>query len=239
MISIVTVTFNSNDFANLLLESLDRFHSETVEVVIVNNGKGRFVISPVPNWYFEKEKGIILNCHENQSPDKTHGSGLNYGLTEVKGEEVLILDVDCHFLAIGWEKSFRNHLEGSHCVTVEGSPEKPMRPACCFMRTTDARQHDWRATPGYRGHRLTPDGFDVGIVAYHEMRAAGRDIRFLDTIKPSRYGTRTGEEYGAYIYHHWHGTHLVERQYDYAYDLLKEKAFLFEQVPWRRRAKLL
>ena len=32
-----------------------------------------------------------------------------------------------------------------------------------------AGAQDWRATSGYKGHRITPEGFDVGIVAYHQM----------------------------------------------------------------------
>ncbi len=228
MISIVTVNFNSNDFITLLLNSIERTRSEKIEIVLVDNS--------------HCESHFPCSYLYNSSPDKTHGHGLNLGLKIAQGEEVLILDSDCHFLQPGWEQVFRTCLENHDCLTVAGPPQKPLRPACCFMKHADAILYDWRATAGYQGHRITPEGFDVGIVAYHQMKAKNCSFYFME-IGSNRYGTRTGEEYGIdgkmYIYHHWHGSHLADRQYDYDIDLQHEKNLLFQKIPWLQKTKLL
>jgi glycosyltransferase involved in cell wall biosynthesis len=180
--------------------------------------------------------------------DTTHGAGLNMGVKEAKGDHILILDVDCHFIGTGWEMLFRKALnESYHCITVAGSVAKPIRPACLFMQTQHAKLYDWRATPGYQGHRITPDGFDVGIRAYHEMVEKKKPIYWMEKgeMGLSRYETLTGEEYGLYnkplVYHHWHGTHLKKRnEVDYVeHDLMGEKDKLFKKIPWRKKAKMV
>lgn len=157
-----------------------------------------------------------------------------------------MLDIDCHILAPGWEDAFLAAYEGHHCLTVQGSKEKPIRPACLFMKTKDARQYDWRASPGYRGHRITPDGYDVAIGAYHQMMEEVRSIRFLESAKSGRYTDRenTGEEYGIdgipYVYHHWHGTHLKARTADYPHlELQSLKEEVLHNIPWRKPPKFL
>jgi hypothetical protein len=113
------------------------------------------------------------------------------------------------------------------------------------MRTKDARLYDWRATPGYKGHRITPDGYDVGVKAYLEMVFEGKNIKFMEVHKPSRYLTANGEEYklqdyNDIVYHHWHGTHLRQRQVDYPeVDLIADKKKLFGLIPWHKKSKIM
>lgn len=236
MISIVSVNYHSCDWAELLCESCRRFSSEPHEIVIIDNTPQTTTTIP---W-----ARVIKNSFPM---DTTHGNGLNQGVAAAAGEYVLILDIDCHFLAAGWEDRFRRVLhqpyEPPYCISVAGSDVKPLRPACVFMKTEDARKYDWRATPGYQGHRITPDGFDVGIQAYHQMVKEGRQFYWMEKCEQglSRYDTLTGEEYGfgslPLIYHHWHGTHIQERnKVDYVeHDLASEKAKLFSRIPWRKK----
>jgi hypothetical protein len=212
----LTVNYNSEDFLKVLFKSIDPI----TPIVVVEN-------SHTPKKY--PRASTIVNQGE-----KTHGEGLNLGLKAVETEHVLILDVDCHIISSQWIKLFSKALEGYDVITVAGPPQKPIRPACVFMKTADAKKFDWRATPGYKGHRVTPEGFDVGIQAYRQMRIDGFKIKYMTTIKPSRYGTLNGEEYSiddvALIYHHWHGSHLVERSSDYPdVDLLADKKKLLRQ----------
>lgn len=232
MISLITVNFNSDEFASLLLESLERYQSEPIELIVIDNS-----YSPS----FRAKRGNII---VNDSADKSHGYGLNLGVQNASKDLCLILDIDCHFLIRGWENAFRSAIEGTpRCLTVAGPPEKPMRPACVFMPMSIAKKLDWRSTPGYQGHRITPEGYDVGIRAYHAMLANGVTMKFMEATRNNRYRTPTGEEYSLdgtpYIYHHWHGTHLGYRQRDYEEDLQLSKDHLFQSIPWRRKAKLL
>lgn len=232
MISIVSVNYKSHEWAKLLIESARRFSDEKHEIIIVENTKGN--VQPI-------QDAIVV---ENPG-ESSHGEGLNVGVKAATSSHVLILDIDCHFLSAGWERLFLRNLEGNHVVTVPGSEAKPIRPACLFMRRSAATNYDWRSTPGYKGHRVTPGGYDVGIVAYHEMVAAGLPIKFMGIVgkKQGRYPTINGEEYSlngqSLIYHHWHGTHLEYRQVDYPEaDLIADRELLFKSIPWRKKAKM-
>lgn len=120
-----------------------------------------------------------------------------------------------------------------------GPLEKPIRPACMFMKKEIAEAYDFRDTRNYKGCRFTPDGHDVAIHAYYKMMAAGNDIGFLEA-KGNRYGTLNGEEWCIndvpLIYHHWHGSHLKERQeLDFPDDdLMSDKDKLFAGISWRQ-----
>jgi hypothetical protein len=105
-----------------------------------------------------------------------------------------------------------------------------------FMKKEFGR-YDWRDSTGYKGHRVTPDGTDVAIAAYYQMVHDGVKVGFLES-KSNHYNTLCGEEWcirdKPLVYHHWHGSHLRERQVDFPKDdLIKNKKLLFEQIPWR------
>lgn len=171
-----------------------------------------------------------------------HGEGLN--LAAQKANELfpsnpfaLFLDCDTHFLKLGWNELFTNIGEFD-VIAAKGVEAKPIRPACMFMKQKILNQYDWRASPNYQGHRVTPQGTDVAIAAYHQMIRDGIKIKFLESF-PNRYDTFTGEEWGLegipLVYHHWHGSHLTQRQVDFpVVDLKHEKNKLFAKIPWRQ-----
>ena len=149
----------------------------------------------------------------------------------------MFMDADFHFIQSGWENAFLGLMEKYDVVGGRGVPEKPIRPACMFMKRRIAIAYDWRDTPGYKGHRVTPDGFDVAIKAYHRMVQDKVPMLLLEA-QSNRYGTLNGEEWCVdgvpYVYHHWHGTHLRERQVDFPdNNLMTDKELLFSKIPWR------
>jgi glycosyltransferase involved in cell wall biosynthesis len=138
-----------------------------------------------------------------------HGEGLNRAIAAAQGEYILILDIDCHILDY-WEEDFFSQRED--VIVAKGPPEKPIRPACMFLKRSilEADNYDFRTTPNYHGVRKTPEGYDVGILAYYKMVKNGVTFKFLNSFK-NRYGTHTGEEWGLekpLFYHHWHGTSI-------------------------------
>ena len=227
MISIVVVNWNSDDFITLMLESLflyTKFFFHPYELIVVDN-------STNPKRY-DGCKHIINNANLG------HGEGLNIGSREASGDYVMFLDADCHFINRGWEDAFLTLMKTVDVVGGKGVPVKPIRPACMFMKAHIAKKYDWRASPGYKGHRVTPDGTDVAIAAYRQMIQDEVPIQLIESQK-NRYGTLNGEEWCIdgvpYIYHHWHGAHLAERQVDFPNnDLQEDKALLFRSVFWRR-----
>ena len=223
MISIITVNWQSYDFLSILIESLELFSSFKYELVVIDNSIEKKEVSRTNVKWIPQESNI------------GHGQGLNEGSKHVIYPYVMFLDVDVHFLKRGWEESFLKLMVENDVVGAEGVPEKPIRPACMMMKKGIATKYDWSPTPGYKGHRVNPDGFDVAISAYHKMIKDNVKISFMNSY-PNRYGTLTGEEWGIeepIVYHHWHGSHTKERQVDFKIDLESEKLKLFSSIPWR------
>lgn len=223
-LSVVTVNRNSNDFLRALLESVDVYGTEDVEIIVVDNSDRH---EPIHHPSVR---------HIPQTTNVGHGQALNIGFHETKNPYILCLDVDCHFLSSGWESAFRDCLKDNEFVAGRGIPVKPIRQPAALRREIAIR-YDWRATPGYKGHTVTPDGFDAGIQAYHQMIKGSVRIKLLES-KPSHYGTLNGEDWyvdgTAYIYHHWHGAHLKERSPDFPHhDLFADRDRLLASLPWR------
>lgn len=225
MISIVTVNWNSFEFLSILLESLEIYSSFPYEVVVIDNS----IVQNEPQRpkvkWFPQQKNI------------GHGEGLNEGVKQCnpKFPYLMFLDVDVHFLKRDWEQEFLTRLASNDVIGAPGVPEKPIRPACMFMKRGIGPKYNWSPTEGYKGHRVTPEGFDVAISAYHQMVKDGVKIEFMQSYE-NRYDTLTGEEWGfdtPLVYHHWHGSHTTERQIDFEQDLNSEKKKLFSRIPWR------
>lgn len=165
-----------------------------------------------------------------------HGEGLNRGVKLAKFDFVMFLDVDAHILCRNWEEPFLRMMEQFDVIGGRGVPAKPIRPACMFMKK-EFSGYDWRPSDGYKGHRITPEGTDVAIRAFHKMQADGVRIGFLESTK-NHYGTINGENYTIdnkpIVYHHWSGTWLQKRQEDFPNNnLFEDKKVLFQNIPWR------
>lgn len=223
-ISIISVNWNAYDFARVLIESAKIFTNRPYEIIIVDNSTVKEDLS------YENVKQFP------QWSNTGHGEGLNFGSLQATYPFVLFLDIDCHFIKRGWDDLFFKAIEGFDVIAGRGVPEKPIRPACMFLKQEIAVRYDWRPTPGYRGHRITPTGFDVAIQAYHTMLEDSVKIKLIES-QCNRYKTLNGEEWLVdnipVVYHHWHGSHLKERQADFKEDLLKDKQTLFSKLPWR------
>ena len=227
MLSIVTVNFNSYDFLDLMMESLEIFTHVRFELIVVDNSTEK---RQIHNKEYLRDFFMGKNIGD--------GEGLNWGLSMVKHNPyVVVFDVDCHVLCHNWHQPFVELMNDFDIVAGKGVQVKPLRPCCMFLKREIAHDYDWRSTPGYQGHRVTPEGFDVGIQAYHKMVEDGIRIKLIEP-QYNRYETINGEEWCIndkhLVYHHWHGSHLNERQIDFPFnDLQNDKAKLFASVPWR------
>lgn len=223
-ISIISVNWNSYDFAQILIESIEAFTKCKYEIIIIDNSLSK--------------QELKYNSVKVLPQDKNigHGAGLNLGLKHAQAPYSMFLDIDCHILKRNWDQKFLEAIKGYDVLGGKGVPVKPIRPACIMLKTSIGKLYDFRDTPGYKGHRITPNGFDVAVEAYYKMQSAGVKIKLIDSI-PNKFGTLNGEEWcidgEPLIYHHWHGSHLKERQVDFKEDLLEDKKKLFNQITWR------
>jgi GT2 family glycosyltransferase len=229
MITIVTVNWTAYDFLGLLIESLHRFTQLPYELIVVDNTEEN------------RQRLNQPHVHQFHMPSNVgHGKGLNYGVFKAfelfpENPYLMFLDSDCHIVRHQWELAFMNKIKTYDIVGGKGPASKPIRPACIFMRR-DIGKYDWAESPGYKGNRATPGGYDVAIKAYYKIMADNKRIGFL-TSQKSSYGTLNGEEWcidgQPYVYHHWHGSHLKERQSDFPENnLAQDKALLFSRIPW-------
>lgn len=229
MISIITVSYNSYDFLDLLIESLARYSHLPYELIVIDNSDNHKVVS-------------VPHVHQFNMPKNIgHGRGLNHGVAKAyqlfpSFPFLAFFDVDCHILTHRWEVPFLKRMDKFSLVGAKGVPAKPIRPACIFMKKSIGK-YDWCDTLNYQGHRVTPSGFDVGIKAYYQIMADGHNVEFMGS-KPNRYGTLNGEEWTLddvpVVYHHWHGSHLKERKVDFPNDDLEaDKLKLFSKISWR------
>lgn len=231
-LSIVTVNYNSYDFLQLLAESIRNYTCMDYEFIIVDNSIPFLNVKSLDCYKY----GPHVYIGNPMNPG--HGDGLNKGAAAATGEFTMFVDVDCHFLGHSWEHGCIKMLEQFDVLAGRGVPQKPIRPACMIMRSEIAKKYDWRDTPGYRGHRVTPEGYDVAIKAYYQMVADGVNIHMMESCR-NEYGTLNGELWSIdgvvpFLYHHWHGAHLRERQGDFPNDdLFKDKELLFSKIPWR------
>ena len=225
MISIISANWNSYDFAKVLIETVQMFTKNIYEIIIVDNSLQKEELA-YPNV-------VVLP----QTTNIGHGAALNLGSKEAQYEYVMFVDIDGHFIKRDWDEYFLDLIENFDIIAGRGVPEKPIRPACMFLKRKFAVQYDWRDTPGYKGHRITPDGYDVAIQAYHQIIKDGLRLKLIES-KPSKYQTLNGEDWCIdqvpLFYHHWHGSHLSERQVDFPDRSLQEdKNHLFSQLYWR------
>lgn len=228
MINIVTVNWNAYDFVGLLIESLHFFSEVPYELIVIDNSdqRNRLEYPHVHQFFMPTNIG--------------HGMGLNHGVEKAlqlfpENPFLMFLDCDCHILKHRWEAAFISKMKDYDLIGGKGVASKPIRPACMFMRRELGR-HDWAETPGFRGNRVTPGGYDVAIKAYYKIMADDYRIGFL-TAQKNRYGTLNGEEWCIdgvpYVYHHWHGSHLKERQEDFPdHDLIADRDKLLSSIPW-------
>lgn len=207
-----------------MIESLEIYSSLPYELIVIDNS-------------INKQEVIKDNVFQYQMAENIgHGEGLNRGSKLAKFDFVMFLDVDTHVLCHNWEDPFIKMMDDFDVIGGRGVPVKPIRPACMFMKKEFAK-YDWKDTDGYKGSRITPDGADVAVLAYHQMLKDNVKVGFLEGTG-NHYGTHTGEEWcidgKPLVYHHWHASHLKERQKDFPdIDLFKEKEKLFKSIPWR------
>lgn len=199
------------------------------ELIVIDNSIDKHEVNRKHVHWFPTSKNI------------GHGHGLNLGV--LKAQELfpqfpflMFLDVDTHFLRHQWETPFIARMKHFDLIGGRGVPAKPIRPACMFMQRK-LQHYDWRDTKDYKGHRVTPTGYDVAILAYHRIVADGHRVGFLEGQK-NHYGTINGEEWCIdnvpLVYHHWSGTWLENRQNDFPNDdLLQDKKKLFDRIAWR------
>jgi glycosyltransferase involved in cell wall biosynthesis len=212
----------------LLIESLYFFAEVPYELIVIDNSEFKTQLShPHVHQFF-----MPVNIG--------HGRGLNHGVAKAfelfpDNPFLMFLDSDCHVLRHRWEIPFIAKMKDYDIIGGRGPASKPIRPACMFMRK-EIGEYDWADSHGFKGNRVTPGGYDVAIKAYYKLLADNVRVGFLEATK-NRYGTKNGEEWcingQPLVYHHWHGSHLAERQADFPdTNLLDDKDKLFSKISW-------
>lgn len=224
MITIGSVNWHSQDWAELLVDSIKKYTSEEYEILIYDNSNN---LSPING-------ARIVSSDANIG----HGSGLDALVKEAKGKYFLALDIDAHVFRKDWDKDLIELYESdekNRLVAAQGGVLKPFRPAVMFFEPAFFlnKGYTFKAipVPCDKGHFTLDVGVTFGFRVLHD----GYKVQFLPWCK-TEYKDTWGEEYELKgkrtFYHNWYGTRFHERnEIDgrKKEDMLRLKANLFKQ----------
>ncbi len=226
-ITIIAVNWWANDFAEILIESLFKNNHSEAEIIIVDNSK-----SP------------SLTGVRTIRPDINigHGGGIDMGISEAKGEYILILDIDTHILLKDWDEILLEALDEGYkmaCAT-DGGLLKPARPLAMFFKKNTIVSNGI----SFKAKNLDGVKFDVGLHAYFRILTEYGDNSILKLpYKKTDYEDVLGCEYmlngKRFLYHNWYGCRWYgpdgKRKFDKIDSItwenfLKKKINLFQQL---------
>lgn len=222
MISIITVTKNTDDWLALLAASVKERTVDEYEIVAYDNGET------------ERERFPDVRFL-GDGQNIGHGRALNELLKETQGGRVLILDVDAHILLDRWDEKIEQVRHGLKydIMAAQGFALKPIRPACMYLTRDAINRYGLDMTAiDVRGAK-----FDVGVLSYFQVLSHGGRVGMLHYAK-TQFTKCWGEEYmlndERLVFHHYYGARFQAgkhqvidgRTYD---DFLESKNSLIEQ----------
>lgn len=136
LLSIVAVSIESPEWAELLVKSVRKFTANPYEIIIVDNGS----LDKNLSW-LRSQSDIRLF---EQECNRGHGKGIDIGVAAARGTYVCVMDIDAHFQRPEWDKDLialyhaddRTRLIG--CI---GPEHKPLHPPLFFFERDFVQQH--------------------------------------------------------------------------------------------------
>jgi len=182
MISICTVKFLSDDFLKCLLDSIGE-HTVEIETVI----------------------------HTNDDNNLGHAGGLHEAIKNAKGEYILCLDSDAHFLLPNWDVKLLEFAKDYDLIMAQGGLMKPARPCVMFFKKAWFVDNDMNL----QAVSFQDLKFDVGVYMYHKAVHTGQRVGFFG-YKETSYKDVFGEEYTLngepFVYHNYYGSRFVSNK---------------------------
>ena len=196
MISILTVSYQSPEYLDLLIRSAERYTKNTFEILIWNNS------GEVPE---SSKRHKVFSGSSNIG----HGPGMDKLIEKAEGDYICLMDVDAHFVRPNWDGVTLKQLEGYDAIFAKGSDLKPVRPAFGMIkRQTLDDVPELTMAP----HNLKGAKFDVGILAYFQLLSAGKRVLKCKMF-PNEYPGTWSETYGLgdmpLVSHIWYGTRFA------------------------------
>lgn len=205
LLSIVAVSIESPEWAELLVKSVRKFTANPYEIIIVDNGS----LDKNLGWLRSQSDIRLLE----QGYNRGHGKGIDIGVAAASGAYVCVMDIDAHFQRHEWDTDLidlyhdddRTRLIG--CV---GPEHKPLHPPLFFFERDFVQQHKifFRYDPS-GGPKQT----DSCQQAYWDIIALGYKVLRLEKGRKV-YVSKMGDEIWIAgkptICHHWYGTRFQE-----------------------------
>lgn len=201
-VTLVVVTWNSAELLLTMLDAVDRFTAEPLEIVVVDNGSSdetRDVLA-------RRSAVRSLRLRHNWG----HGLALDAGVQAARTRYVVALDVDAFPISPGWLSAVIDPLKAG-CTLAGALSSGYIHP--CFMamerRRFLADKHTF--APSYhRRLRLTrrrglPRGWDAGKLITLRDPGPHHAIPATSVRGPGALGT----VFGDVVYHHFYATRLT------------------------------
>lgn len=212
MITIIAVNYNTSDWCDILLDSINRHSIKDEkgklahEVIIVDNSGGIATD--------RKDGVVVLKTEKNIG----HGKGLDKGIEMASNDYILILDIDSHILRSGWEEDLLSEYKLKSelnkeikIVGAEGGILKPFRPCVMFFKKDYFLDNNFSFEPVQ-----VKDNFwlDVGIYFALKTIHSGYGIAPLK-VGEKIYNGVWGDTYylneKPTFYHNWYSSRFTGR----------------------------
>ena len=95
LLSIVAVSIESPEWAELLVKSVRKFTANPYEIIIVDNGS----LDKNLGWLRSQSDIRLLE----QGYNRGHGKGIDIGVAAASGAYVCVMDIDAHFQRHEWD----------------------------------------------------------------------------------------------------------------------------------------
>lgn len=159
-LTIITVAYDSGNFIDTMVESINTFTSPVPNIIVCDNGKNS---SSIKRWTEYKNVSIVKNKRAGKyDQNKTfmntsmrHGIGLNLAFSHVETKRTAIIEPDCAVLKKDWDV-LQDGYEMRACVKGVGVNDEHYYFPCFMIFKTDrmyrnGERIDFR--PEFRKHK--------------------------------------------------------------------------------------
>ncbi len=204
VLSIISVSVNSPEWAELLVKSIRHFtRSFSYEIIIVDNGS----LDKNLEWLRQQKDVVLLEMKQNRG----HGGAMDIGTAIAKSRYVCVLDIDAHIQRPGWEFDLfkmYNETPNTRLIGCYGPEHKPLHPPLFFY------ERDFILRNGIHFKYIPGEvhATDTAQKAYWDIKDLGYEVLRLQ--KGRKFYACSGDQIWindkATIFHHWYGVRFQE-----------------------------
>lgn len=212
IITLISVNYNTREWAELFIKSVRKFTQLDYEIVIVDNASKDDSVE----WLAEQKDIVFKPLYSNIG----HGRGLDFAMQFARGQYCFAFDIDTHVQREGWEadlislykSDYRIRLVAAKGGEPDDNPPKPIHPCWMLFETKFFRDNNLSFVPR--------DGYDVGRKIYYDIIDKGYQVLRIESryepdgqkFYPGSFGTEYYIGGQASLYHEWYSARMWKKE---------------------------